>query len=1048
MIGKRATIHAHTSLTPLSGDRFFPWHSRRKMIHPEEGAEGPAGINNTTKVPSEGKSSSPSVIQKNKHAPAAFQSTKSQRIEIEHQHELEKKLKQGYITSLFESDGTKKFRLGRILVEAQTKQHSSQKLFKMVCEGNERDFHTYLAQGLLLPEKVRMADKAGATIIHIAYLYQNFHLGRKLVTEFPKESLLRYGKGILHETEMPYYGENILHMAIVHRNYDEVKWLLEFHHRCGSLMELMSARALGHFFHPHHGTLGVYFGEYPIHFAVCSNNIEILDLLVEFHPEALFFVDRHGNNALHLCVFHGLVRMYDYVVMHAEKIIEKRLSRTGEGGVAKGDIDRELDHHLVNVYNYDDLTPFTLAASEGRAEMFRHLMRLRTTMLWHYGPVDCSVIKLATLDTIQISNLQKARLTLLRKRAADQSLYPDSPVDHSERYSVVDSSPSVGGTVELTLEKTYPSSSFDSPFPERIGRGGGLDENRHGAIEWLCRNNHLDMIDTPEVMEIIAKKWERFGFPTFLYLSLFGLFRTCLITIIICLFAYSEGQSVTDWVTWLLYIVTWTLMLANFSSDLFKINRYGLQHWGAGGKVRGAGLLENVCSTLEFALFTGVCASKLYLYQKHLEDVSAVRITLSLSALTCWIRICYVLMGFKQTGNFVVIVSNILWKDFPLFFWVYITILLGFGSAHAVLTVDQRPQSVANGIHHFASSVWYIFMYTIDGQNQPVWEKVNVLDENCQGLFQALNAVYNVCIVLLMLNLLIAMMSETYSDMVKKSHVVLARERFNMMCCFEMGMYGVAMIETLKTYAIFDENDENAVPSFEMQTSNTEWMSGGSAAREAFDMKMRVSSVSMPTDIRNLVTDNNNPSLLKRELLDRPQLIHCRDLVRFSPPSPPRLISPQTGGTLLHWACSASAYDSVALLLRLGADVNSVCEEKRQTPLHDAVLGFCQAGPTREETAAKIISLLLRSGAMSLLRDKDHCTPLDIARRYDASRRTANAAAVERIISDELEAMRCEVNEEKKHCLQRSRVAHLSFETELQSPPPQSRSKRGDMHEE
>jgi ankyrin repeat protein len=840
------------------------------MIHPEEEAE--EGTENQERP----KMDSPKV------KPIALQSSKSIRMELENQHELEKKMKQGYLTSLFESEETKKFRLGRILVEAQTKQHRSQKLFRMVCEGNEKDFYTYLSQGLLLPEKVRTPDKAGATIIHIAYLYQNFHLGRKLVTQFPKESLLRYGRGILHETEMPYYGENILHMAIVHRNYDEVKWLLQFYRNCGSeyLTELMSARCLGHFFHPHRGTLGVYFGEYPIHFAVCSNNIEILDMLIEFHPEALFFVDRHGNNALHLCVYHGLVRMYDYVIMHAEKLIEKKLQENGLA-FSRGDVDRELDHHLVNVYNHDDLTPFTLAASEGRAEMFRHLMRLRTTMLWHYGPVDCSVIKLATLDTIQISYLQKARLSLMKRRGAETEEEP-SPGENTAKYSFVDTAPSVHSTVELKLQKAYPASTFDTPFPARIGRGTGQDEDRHGAIEWLCRNNHLDMIDTPEVMEIIAKKWERFGYPTFLSLSLFGLVRTALITVIICLFAYSEENSVADWVAWLLYIFTWLLMLANFTSDLFKIYRYGLQHWGAGGKVRGAGLLENVCSSLEFALFTAVCIAKFSLYEKHSDNISAVRITLSLSALTCWIRICYVLMGFKQTGNFVVIVSNILWKDFPLFFWVYITILLGFGSAHAVLTVDQRSRSVANGIHHFVSSVWYIFMYTIDGQNQPVWEKVSVLEEDCQGLFQALNAVYNVCIVLLMLNLLIAMMSETYGDMVRKSHIVLARERFNMMCCFEMGMRGEKMIDTLKTYAIFDENDANAVPSFEMQTSNTEWMSGGSAAGEAFEDKMKASRVPMPRDIRELVTDGNNPSLLKAELLDRPQLVHSRDMVPLS----------------------------------------------------------------------------------------------------------------------------------------------------------------------
>lgn len=275
-------------------------------------------------------------------------------------------------------------------------------------------------------------------------------------------------------------------------------------------------------------------------------------------------------------------------------------------------------------------------------------------------------------------------------------------------------------------------------------------------------------------------------------------------------------------------------------------------------------------------------------------------------------------------------------------------------------------------------------------------------------------------------------MSETYSDMVRKSHIVLARERFNMMCCFEMGMRDVKVIETLKTYAIYDENDPNAVPSFEIQTKNSEWMGRGSAAGEAFDDKMKISRVSMPKDLRELVTDDNNPSLLKRELLDRPQLIHSRDMV--PPPPPLRLISSQAGGTLLHWACSSGSYHSAELLIKLGAEVNVVCDEHRRSPLHDAVLAFCQAGPARRELTAKTISLLLRSGALTLLRDRDHCTPLDIARRYDTQRSSSRTAeAVEKLMNEELEAMRCQVNEEKKHCLHRtSRIAHMAFEEDGQ----------------
>lgn len=50
--------------------------------------------------------------------------------------------------------------------------------------------------------------------------------------------------------------------------------------------------------------------------------------------------------------------------------------------------------------------------------------------------------------------------------------------------------------------------------------------------------------------------------------------------------------------------------------------------------------------------------------------------------------------------------------------------------------------------------------------------------------------------------------------------------------------------------------------------------------------------------------------------------------------------------------------------------MNAVCDEQRQTPLHDAVLAYCQAGPSREEMASKIICLLLRYGALTLIRDK------------------------------------------------------------------------------
>ena len=71
---------------------------------------------------------------------------------------------------------------------------------------------------------------------------------------------------IIDQTRGPYNGENILHIAIIHRNYDEVRWLLEFYflhdgalpNKGGDLLKkLLTQRADGVFFREKGG---FYFG--------------------------------------------------------------------------------------------------------------------------------------------------------------------------------------------------------------------------------------------------------------------------------------------------------------------------------------------------------------------------------------------------------------------------------------------------------------------------------------------------------------------------------------------------------------------------------------------------------------------------------------------------------------------------------------------------------------------------------------------------------------------------------------------------------------------
>jgi len=782
--------------------------------------------------------------------------------------QLLKKINRGnLLASKFESMETRMFKVGRMLVESQITDHRQLESFKFVCHGQLNALEELINSWPKDSREhmLKKTDGAGATIIHIAYLYQNFEIGRYLVKNFPELSTLRYTEKVDDVRMMPYLGENILHIAIAHRAYDEVKWLLDFHRqeeqRHDLLIQLLSARTLGHFFQPHFTRIGVYFGEYPIHFAVCSNDLDILDLLVECDPNALFFVDSHGNNALHLCVLHELERMFDYVIIHAENIIRGRLQDSlGEAPPEK--VKHLLYTQLIHIFNNESLTPFTLAAKSGKSTMFRHMLKLRTTRLWSYGPVDCSVVDLVNLDTVK-----------------DKTPEPDNLL-HSSFAECDVSAKTKENVTQYFL--SYPPLPEDIMYESCLGLQRAHEEKQFlklGAIEWICRMNHLDMLDIPEVSEIISKKWERFGFPTFFASSLFGLIRTILITLIICLFAYSEGDSAVDWAVWCLYPLTWLLMFFGYYNDAKQISLHGLNHWGRNGTIRGAALLENICSTVEFALFTAVCVSKFVLWKNNLDGDAPVRVTIALTALTSWIRIYYILMGFKATGNFVVIVSNILMKDIPLFFFVYITILFGFGSAHAVLTIMTEDRTVAGGFESFFASIWGIFRYTVDGQNLDIFDDSG-MSINILWIHQILSVLYNVCIVLLMLNLLIAMMSETYSDLVNKSHLILARERYNMMCSYEIGMSDVAIQDAMKTYAIFDPDNPEVVPTFEMQTMNPDWQSQGSAATTDFDNKMKNAHIDMPAELRYQASEGEVSSL-KQRLLESPELLNSRDPVKF-----------------------------------------------------------------------------------------------------------------------------------------------------------------------
>ena len=92
---------------------------------------------------------------------------------------------------------------------------------------------------------------------------------------------------------------------------------------------LIEARATGNFFK--RGS-PCYYGEYPLYFACCTGQMEIVNFLIS-SGASMESQDSNGNNALHLMVIHSRPEMYTFV---KKKWIEWNDARR-EGERAQGE---------------------------------------------------------------------------------------------------------------------------------------------------------------------------------------------------------------------------------------------------------------------------------------------------------------------------------------------------------------------------------------------------------------------------------------------------------------------------------------------------------------------------------------------------------------------------------------------------------------------------------------------------------------------------------------------------------------------------------------
>ncbi|XP_050701806.1 transient receptor potential cation channel subfamily V member 5-like [Eriocheir sinensis] len=225
----------------------------------------------------------------------------------------------------------------------------------------------------------------GESVLHLCVLNAtSVHndLAKRLIRHFPN---------LINDIYLcdEYYGENVLHIAIVNEDPAMVKFLLDnganYHERClGNFMcaEDQKTSRMDSLEHEwvdlcqqtnYEGY--VYWGEYPLSFAACLGQEECYRLILAkgANPD---LQDTNGNTVTHMMVIYDKMDMFDMCF---------------EAGAT------------ISIRNRQGLIPLSLAAILAHRDIFFHILNIEREIYWQIGNITCAAYPLEYLDTINVN---------------------------------------------------------------------------------------------------------------------------------------------------------------------------------------------------------------------------------------------------------------------------------------------------------------------------------------------------------------------------------------------------------------------------------------------------------------------------------------------------------------------------------------------------------------------------------------------------------------------------------------------------------------------
>ncbi|KAG6455589.1 hypothetical protein O3G_MSEX009288 [Manduca sexta] len=641
----------------------------------------------------------------------------------------------------------------------------------------------------------------GETILHLCLLNATSllaHLAKRLLRFYPK---------MINDIYIgeEYYGESVLHIAIVNEDPTMTKFLLDagadYHERCyGNFMcpedqKASRTDSLDHEWvnlQPDTNYNGyVYWGEYPLSFAACLGQEECYRLILArgADPDKQ---DTNGNTVLHMLVIYEKVSTFDMAY---------------EVGAS------------LNIRNVQNLTPLTLAAKLARTEMFFHILNIEREIYWQIGATTCAAYPLGQVDTIDtetgliskdsalnlvvfgekdehlgllegmlIDLLKTKWNTFVKFRFYRQfilfscyflvslvcfTLRPGPPERGLNTTALNSTAVTILNDTELVTEVencTMPRNGVDfDPKAVEVLNGSKFHGTKCARFKSHPKDKDKPVIrhsDVEDWWEDLTEECRLMNFDTW----------------------HAKLRIAAE-------LLLWVGALAYFGSALREAKFLGLKMF-----------FENLSTVPSRVMFLFSCFLMLILPTLRLwcadEAEDHLAVIIMLTTAPYFLFFC---RGFKTVGPFVVMIYRMVMGDLLRFVCIYLVFVMGFSQAYYVIflsfdnpnTPEGVDDTVSNPMPSPMESIMAMFLMSLTSFSD-YYSAFDRTDHEIEA--KLLFVIYMIIVAILLVNMLIAMMGNTYQK-IAETRNEWQRQWARIVLVVERGVPPAQRLNQLLTYS-------------------------------------------------------------------------------------------------------------------------------------------------------------------------------------------------------------------------------------------------------